>query len=220
MSTKRKSAPIAGATVKRRQTIPVAPNVKRYVKGCMSRLIEKKYLNQPITVTNISATGTVQSAALFNITQGTGDSSRTGNIIKVGALWFNLTFTDTVMNVIRAVLLWDRQPNGAGAGVSDVLVTSDINSAFNPNTVIGHGGKRFKVILDTQLVINPPIAATNTPARYNRRLTFAGGGVPVVYGGNAGTVADMTTNNLFWVLVSSSGTCDLNGNLQIKFTDN
>lgn len=221
MSTKKRGSTTSSttSTSKRRQTIPVAPNVKQYVKTCMERLIEKKFLNQAITITNITGAGTIQQAALFNITQGTGDSNRTGNIIKVSELWWHLTFTDTQMNVIRAVLLWDRQPNGAAAAIADVFNTSDINASFNTNTVIGHGGRRFKIVSDNQYSLIPPIVATNHPVKYNKRINFKSD-VPVVFGGNAGTIADMTTNNLFWVFFSNTNTCDLSGNLQVKFTDN
>lgn len=219
MSTKKRSSSFSGASSKRRYTVPVAKPVKKYVKGCMSRMIEKKYLNQAISVTNIAAAGTIQQAAIFNITQGVTDATRTGNTIKIKEVWFHLTFTDTVMNVIRAVLFWDRQPNGAAAAISDVFNTSDINASFNPNTVIGHGGRRFKIVSDNQFILNPVIAATNTPVKYNRTYRFKDG-VPVVFGASTGAITDVSTNNLTWIFFASAGTCDVTGNLQVKYEDN
>jgi len=203
-------------TPARRFTVPVAPPVKKFVKGCMERAMEKKFLNQAIAITDIAAGGTLQQAALFNIVQGTTDSTRVGNVIRVRSIRAHLTFTDTVMTVFRILLIWDRQPNGAAAAVADVVATATFNGLYNTNNVVGAGGSRFTIISDVTGIINPNIVTTNTPYQYNRTFLV---NKSVTFGGNAGTIADMSTNNLFFLFFASSANTDLSGNLQIKYTD-
>lgn len=195
---------------------PVAKPVKKFVKKCMDKAIETKFIENTQTATNIADSGTIVQCGLFNIVQGATDAGRTGNQIRVTRLTYRLTLTDTVMSVIRCILVWDRQPNGAAATVANVCSGANFNSGYNKDYVVGHGGSRFAIVADFTRVINPPITLTNTPSQINK--VFKQDKV-VTFGGTAVTIADMATNNLFWIFWASSGATDLSGNVEIRYKD-
>lgn len=204
--------------VKRPRTVPVSVPVKKYVKRCMNGVLETKYLQQAVDATNISATGTLAQAALFNINQGNTDATRTGNQIKVTRLKIRFTFASSVEDRIRIILLWDRQPNGAAAVIADVMAGTTYNAGFNKNNVVGHGGSRFTIVSDVTRTIQPFITATETTQQHIQTFTKSAKKT-VTYGANGAAITDMATNNLFWVLFSSSGTGDLVGTLEVQYKD-
>lgn len=87
-----------------KKKVPVAPNVKQYVKACMDKIIETKYTNITVAQTNISTSGVVNGAILCGITQGLTDGQRTGNHIRVREISLKGYFLDTVPAVGRIVL--------------------------------------------------------------------------------------------------------------------
>lgn len=166
--------------------------------------------------TNV-ASGTVTRAGTVTIMNamavGNGDGQRAGNRtvakylemrIDVGLDGVALAFTTAMNYHYRCIVFWDKQANGAPPVISELLQNSGVGgnnylSPFNFN-----GKSRYKVIWDKTVSLNPvsnsrqAIGTTtydsmdkvivlrkklNTTTTYNN--------------GNAGTVADISTNSLY-----------------------
>lgn len=204
-----------GFTTAAKKKIPVAPSVKKYVKKCMDRVLEDKYKTTDAGYTNIPSSGATFGDCLL-ITQGITDSTRIGSNIRIKTFTLKGFFTDTVPNVVRIILLWDRQCNGATPGVTDILNTATVNSQYNSDYVVGQGGSRFEVITDRRFVIQPTVSGAIDYQLYN--YTWKGDKV-VHYDGTAGTIADLVSNNLVFLYIDNNTTCDFFGNIKVKYVD-
>lgn len=202
---------------KRRSTIPVAPNVKKYVKGCMNRLLETKYYETSCNASNPGTSGAVAAAFFPLVQQGDNDLTREGNTIHVKAIRVRGSVSDTATGYLRIIWAIDHQPNGAAPAVGDLVANADINGGYNHNWVVGQGGSRFKIISDKRVFVTAPFSG----GAVNNGYTFSWKGeLPVRYQGNAGTVADMATNNLVQVVIAANATIDLTASLSFEYTDN
>lgn len=214
----------SGARVKRRRgsygaIAPVSKGVKRYVKGCMNRLLEIKTYNQAPSGNITPGTGGTMTGGLCNaITQGDGDNQREGNVIHIKKLSFLFTAFDTVPSLVRVIVFIDRQSNGSTPTVTDVLDSASYLSQFSELTVVGHGGTRFSILMDKTWTINPQITAT---AGYGAHITKTFKlKMPVTYIANAGTAGDVSKNNIWLLSISSTTTGVYQYSSSLVYTDN
>lgn len=203
-------------------TKDVAPGVKQYVKGCMNRLLENKVLviASSGTVTP-GVAGTVTSAGLGGITQGTGGANRTGDIIHLKHMRYTYAANDTAPGYLRLCIVIDRLSQGVTPAVLDVLQAANVYAQYNTANVIGYGGGRFKVIHDEVLQVNPTIAATSYLTPVKTRLFKKEVDMPIVYNGNStGTSADLQKNAIWYIFVGSSATINVVFSTCVNFVDN
>lgn len=193
----------------------VAPTVKRYVKRCMDRIVETKYVEGSITFTNPTSAGSIAGNFLCGIQLGTSDTSRVGNNIRIKNIWLKGYWSDGNNAVLRLLFAWDRQPNGAVPAVTDIITANGTNAGYNHDTVVGQGGQRFTVFSDKRTTLNLGYSGATTLA-----ATFMHwkGDKVVQYTGNTGTVTDMISNNLVAVAVGNS-TGDFTGQIVIEYQD-
>lgn len=223
MSSKRPRTETTTTTVGRRSTIPVAPSVKRYVKGCMKRMIEKKYLTYSLLGATSAVAGQILPTGIFNITQGAGDSQREGNTIHINKLDYKFQFNATGPGAMRLILCWDRQANGANPTATDIVTTASFLSTFNTNNVVGYGGSRFTIVKDLYFVIDPAeVAAATFSRQASSKATLYGKNIkrPVHFQASAGAVADIASNNLFWLVLGSTTTVGYSYYNCVEFLDN
>lgn len=202
----------------RRQTIPVAKPVKKYVKRCMDRIIEKKYVDGTVTFTNAPVAGTVNANYLCGITLGTSDTSRTGNTIRVKRITIKGQFNNSGISNYwdnRMIAFWDRQPNGAAPTNSTVISQASVHGPYAHDYVVGWGGSRFEIVSDKRTCANAQLATTGTVVKYEMKWK---GNKVVRFSGNAGTVADMVTNN-FCLMMQGDAVCDFVGYMTIEYED-
>lgn len=216
MAPRVKRARTYGAYRGSRAKVPVAKNVKRYVKRCMDRLVDEKWQDTTLTFNNIASAGVVGAGYFGTIQLGTGDTSRTGNNVRVQKMLIKGHFSDTATGKYRIIVGMDRQCNGAACTASDVLSSVSTNGPYNHDTVVGWGGSRFEILSDVRGELNLQVAAT---ALINRYFFYKNKPYVVRYNGNAGTVSDVVSNNLFLLLVSDNSTVDFTGVLTLMYTD-
>lgn len=203
-----------------KKKVPVAPSVKKYVKNCMERLSEKKYVTVTgRSLTNIPTSGSTLALGLEGIIQGTSDSTRTGNMIHTKSLATRLSFSDSSCGWVRVTLVWDHQCNGTLGSVTDVFTAAAPDSTFNANTVRGHGGGRFTIVDDRVLTVQPTVSGATTFVQYNH-VWKKPASATVVYNASTGAVTDLTSNNCFIVAISNNGTIDCGGQVQWEYDDN
>lgn len=186
---------------------------------------ELKYFDTTTSAAPIDSTLEVFGAgSLVNTTQGDSNTNREGATILVKSLQYNVDtlYSPGATNTGSTFYLWlvqDRQPNGATPAITDVFTSSNASLAM-PNVANQH---RFKILRKHAVVINPGAGvngAYNQPA-----LQFSGyvkfkKPLQVRYTGNAGTVADVTTNNIFIACgaVNSDDLMVMNSVFRIRFT--
>jgi len=215
----------AGATTTsryaRRRSAPVAPSVKTYVKGCMERMLElKASIIEPADVVP-SATGAIVSAPVFQIQQGDTDATRDGTLIHAKRLTFRFVAFDATTSgafSLRIICFVDRQANGTTPTVGAVLDTTAITSLYNTDTVIGFGGTRYSILYDRTIQANQQIASTAyTTPYFNKSLAMK---MPVQFQANNGAAADVLTNNIWFLTISTNSTATIRLTSTLHYTDN
>lgn len=186
---------------------------------------ELKAADVVFSALTVDSTMELPASTLNNVTQGDTVSSREGNSIMVKSIEWNFDFSQqpaaatTAASIVHFWLIQDRQPNGAAPGVTTIF-TSD--NAAQATAIVGQQ-YRFKVLKKDVLVFN---AAAGVSGAFNQCCQNLQGyykfkkPVQVRFSGNAGTVADVTTNNFFIVMGStySDDTVVYTGWTRIRFT--
>jgi hypothetical protein len=167
----------------------------------------RKLLNTELKFIDIINTaqsvGTTYSLFLMNgLTQGATVNEREGDTVKFSRLQNNVRFSINPSSVlgfvcVRALVVIDHQPNGAVFTASVLMgSTTNILSPIN-NTWC----KRFTILSDEIITLS-----LNGPEtfvwRHVQNLNLH-----TEYGlGNAGTIADISNNSLYFVIVSDDNT--------------
>lgn len=150
--------------------------------------------------------------ALNAMSQGTTSGTRVGRRITMKSFQYRLQFSAATgasanPNPIRVLVVYDKQSNGAAAAATDILTTNTFVSPINLNN-----SDRFIVISD--LIHESGAAGPSTGDCY-RKLSLE-----AIYGGNAGTIADINTGAVL-LMVASTGSASVTYNLypRIRYTD-
>lgn len=193
---------------------------KLYGRGPVART-EKKFIDLALTAFNASTTGVV-SYISSGISQGASQSQRIGRNIVLKSIEgrgaVEAGTTTTIANV-RLMLIEDKQPNKALAGITDILNSASYYSLNNDANK-----ERFRTIMNMPLCIignnaTPTTELANVPTNFYKKLN-----IEVTYGiiGD-GTIADTTTGALLLVVVSdiAVGTASPNYNttFRIRYID-
>lgn len=196
----------------------VAPSVRTYVKKCMERQLEKKFYQKSISGVTPGTGGTFYSIGVPDIVQGTSDSTRVGNqmkILKLQALGLVYDSASGAGNV-RILVIQDTQYNGANPAVADIVDNTSTYGQFDNANVIGHGGTRFKILSDKFLSTNYNFASSGHFTHY--KLTLNPGAV-VTYGASTGANTDVLKNNIYVLALGFSATTTIALNWTITFVD-
>lgn len=185
---------------------------------------ELKFLDVAVS-TLVDTTTEVINQLCMGVTQGDAATNRDGNVIKVK----NIRICGRVAQVPAAAAtsagifyLWvvlDKQPNGAALSVLDYLNTTVAGSAL-PNPAFEW---RFKTLAKIVIPLNSQAGATTAynnqamPVDFYYKFKTP---LEVRYNGNAGTVADLATNNLCLVAGAADvdDTISFTGTARIRFT--
>lgn len=185
------------------------------------RQVEKKGVDTDLTLAPIiSTTNTNGSAFVLNLVQaGTGSWNRVGRKIQlqsvrlkgsvISAYAPSATTGDLYDQLVRMVVVWDKQPSGGAIPAYDTVFGRTLQDGseicqFNDNLRFDNMD-RFQVlrdvILDTAVGATPPIGGTTNLVRNlipfdefiklnNREVVFSGQSSPM-------TIADISTGALY-----------------------
>lgn len=197
----------------------------RYSYGLKGTSPEMKYEDIYTAPAVTSSTGAIGGTLVGIIQQGTGESQRVGRKIVLrkvlcrGAVNLDGTGLNDASDVVRIMLVKDKQTNGAVAAVTDILEDDQVLS-FNKLENKG----RFTILKEVIVEVNSTAAAydgTNVVHNIGTKYFsfFHECNIPIEYSGNGGTVADLTTNNVFLVAISISGAAYLTTNVRVRYFD-
>lgn len=168
-------------------------------------------VSAPVAGTNI--------LLLNGLSQGNTNITRIGDNVKITSIQFRGRLTSAIALLgtsrPRVIIFWDKQANGAAPAATDLLDNSVItrltDSPYNHDYI-----ERFDILYDKTWVIDSNAVADFDPAtgttstvmpksvKINKYKKLQR---KVNYGlGNAGTVADISHNSLYLMLISETAT--------------
>lgn len=192
-----------------------------------ARAPEKKVVD---TLNNAVAINTTGVFTLLNaMVPGATEYQRVGRKISMssvqlrGFIRFRQAGTAPSNDFIRAILFYDRQPNGAAPVLADVLQDVD-NTGGNSSTSLSslniNNADRFKILRDMYWSVPSASVATAQngttggaqlldykPASFREFVSLKGMEVHF-NAGTAGTIADITTGSLYLLTVGLRGDVD------------
>lgn len=186
--------------------------------------VELKFVDYNYTATIVNTTAGAEAdpgtaLCLNAIAQGDGESQRDGRkaVIKSFEIrgFVNFTAQSDAADpaggqIVRLVLVQDRQTNAAQENSEDVLSDSagnDVNSMTNLQFE-----KRFRILRDVRISVEPAVAftdGTNTGAVSGTTKSFHWKGrlnMPVNYSGTTAVIGSIVDNSLHIIAIASGGT--------------
>ncbi len=195
------------------------------IPGRRSTGIELKFLDLASATYACDTTGTV--TALNLVAQGDDDNNRIGRqiyckSIRVIGHFIPQSATATASTLARVMLVWDSQPNGALATITQIL---------NASTSLTHTNldnrERFTILRDTFTPLgsfsntaSQAVSGAPTVACINEYIKL--GGQKVTYSNTTGVIGSVATGALLMVTISdlASGTgYNFNATTRLRFTD-
>lgn len=182
----------------------------------INKIFELKHLDIQASISPATA-GTFQ--LLNGMAEGDSPILRDGNDMNATSIQWRMRVVGDVDAIaggfcIRHIIFWDQQANGVAPTLAELLDLSVINTGviapYNRNNQ-----KRFKIIEDKSLTLNPNLATTTVVATgvvstvFSLRQMSHGKrqlSRQVKYIGNGATIASIGTNSLYSVMVSDSNT--------------
>lgn len=229
MPSARKSKPTSTKSkasqrwMKERQSRPLSNKFKRV--GASSAELKFKDTNKASTA--ITAAGSIFNDTLVGLQEGNTDSSRIGNRITVKSVMVRgiaqlaaAVDSANTSQSVRIIVYLDRQANGATAAVTDILASADFLAFNNLDN-----SDRFRTLADTMIDMQVPGAtpsgAAYTFGEFNQTFFLkAKLNLDFKYKGNAGTVADLSGNNIGVLVI---GKTDALGTIaydaRVRYTD-
>lgn len=181
--------------------------------------VEKKWFDAQNTgyPTGVNVVGTGTVYHLSNILQGDTSSSREGNSVKLSSIYvtgsIGLGTGATSSQRVRLILFRDNDNQGALPTVTSVLLSALISS---PMALTNPG--RFSVLMDKTYMV---YTANSGPSSLSVKK-YIKNKYHIKYGGNAGTIADARTGNLFLLAISDTTANDpfLVYDVRLRYIDN
>lgn len=201
---------------------------------------EKKWVDVNYTTSHMDNVGNFN--LLNGLAKGTDVYNRIGRRIKMirlnirGYLFWNNNGAVPGADMMRAFLVYDREPNAAAPVIGDVLQGTDATGATSSSSIAHmnlNNADRFLILKEwlfsqsaaTNLIAagpNGPQAVptmTELPFKYSKKLNL-----DVRYNaGTAGTIADITTGALYFVTygiqTNANHQYDVAFSSRVRFTD-
>ena len=150
------------------------------------------------SIVNATTSGTgdwtvVSPATVFSsITQGAAPEQRVGRKIRVVGIVLRLDILSTAVDPYTMDLLWDKQPNGAQALLTNIYTGASSEQLPNSNFT-----DRFQFV--KRWKSDPSQSSTISQIDYSMKCNKV-----VSYDGNTGLIGDIEQNELLLTLCSSS----------------
>jgi len=217
-----------------RFTAAAAPRIQAAVRQAVARNNEKKGMDTPLTIAGpiLATTNTNGDTIVLNLVQqGAGSWNRIGRKINPQSIrlrgvvnWASAAAATTGNpdgNILRMVVVWDKQPSGAAIPAFDavfgVTAQDGTESTTFLNAVKYDNMDRFSVLRDCVMEFIPRLIAdggtqdiTNTKHPFDEFISLKGR--EVVYSGqsNPMTIADISTGALYVYFRAAAATANTN----------
>ncbi len=170
----------------------------------------------------VAATGAIQPA-LLTIAQGTNAGNRIGRQITLKSImvkWsMKLPSTASMTQTVdhcRVMIIQDKQCNGALPTVGNVLLQTDFLSFNNLDNK-----RRFRTLMDRQYDFQSAagIAGPVTGEDMISDTFYKKVSMPIEYSSTSGVIAEVRSNNIFILLISTDGLISFDAKVRFRFSD-
>lgn len=187
---------------------------------------ELKFFDTNKASTATASAGTIFDDSLCHVPAGTGESERIGRKITIKsinlhteALLISTASSSNCDDGVRMILYWDKQCNGATATVTDILETATYRSFNNLSNK-----NRFRILKDVFIDVSCQAGAgngtTNQFATVGKTRNFyIKCNIPVEFSSTTGAIAEIRSNNIGVLVISSNGLMEFAYTARIRFTD-
>ena len=210
------------SSAKRVRQTPVTTRSRTYVKRSSNTYsaFQKSSGIERKNIDDSSAKWTSTSAAwsincLNDVAQGTTAITRIGRKILIKSVLVQGIIATNTGNSARVLIVYDRQPNGALPAATDVLTSNTIMAVQNLDN-----RDRFIILADImpydqeENISNP---SASSGFGYKRYIKC---NLETIYGGNAGTIADINSGSLLMMTNCNGGTITGETGIQrVRFID-
>lgn len=186
---------------------------------------ELKFFDTTLGFTFDATAEVPATGQLCLITPGTGDSQYVGNkcVVKSiqikGACRYEPGASTAGADIVEFAVVWDKQCNAAAAGIVDVLTGSSMNTSMvnldNAERFVIL--KRFTIDLNSFAGVSGAYSTRSVPVDWYHKCN-----IPLYFRASTGTVADLTSNNLFLIAGTRFGVDDatsFQGTCRLRFSD-
>lgn len=191
---------------------------------------ELKFLDTTLNDAGILKTGE-QVTTINVIPQGVGESERLGRKCTIRRIQWRYTLSMPAVSQVgtitgdsvRLLVYLDKQANGEGIATDTLLETASLTSFLNlANT------NRFVILLDELHDINYPGLAIDLSVPFHAvrdqiihnfhwELEL---NIPMEFSGATGVIAEIRSNNIGMILITTEGIMSINSKIRIRYTDN
>ncbi len=202
------------------------PRPRRRYRGRRASPEELKFHDVDVDDAVISAAGEVFNSVNL-IAQGVTESQRIGRKCTVRSIGWRFRIdlpaseaaTNTIDN-IRVIMFLDKQANGATASVTDILEVANYQSFNN----LANKG-RFRTLMDRNYdLVAQAAGGDGTTEDYGEDVIsdtfFKKCNIPIEFNSTAGVIAEIRSNNIGILLISSKGLAGFDSKVRLRFADN
>ncbi len=175
--------------------------------------VEYNFLDTTVASAAVATTPTLSQ--LVNMTQGSAPGQHNGDSITITSIYLNgviSTATAGDNNLVRLICYQDRQANQAAAALGDILLDGGASvHVFSPLNL--DNKHRFKILWDKTFEVNDTGRATCVWKKYIKC------NIKIRYDGNAGTAADITSNNIGFFFGGFTSLGDIALTSRVRYLD-
>lgn len=155
---------------------PVYSNysMNKAIARSLSRFVEAKYFDIKTTVSTVN-NSTPYMQSLTNITQGSGDSQRVGDSIKLQSLQLNLNFYANVLAAVATtyrliIFKWNPNDGSTAPVIGQILNTGGVSDGYEPLYLPNRDFRaQYHILYDKTF---NPIGNTNTLGQATSKSAF------------------------------------------------
>ncbi len=221
-----------GGYKKRRNNYNNHSMIKPYQRGYLRESgfynMERKFLDTTQAPTTALVIGDVTSETLNIIPEGNGQSARVGRKVNLTSIGIRgsvkIASTSTLANtgdVVRIMVVQDKQTNGASPAVATVLQSADYNAFGNLAN-----RNRFVILRDKFIAIQSQSGSFDgTNDGFAEAFVFFKDyfkvNIPIEYDASAtdGSLATQRSNNIFVLVISAEGIANVDYRTRLRYTD-
>jgi len=182
--------------------------------------VERKWFDETTAAVTVTTAGIVNQT-INPIPQGAGQSERVGakcvltNIMVRGAVNLAPAGVTTASDRVRCILYLDKQNNGTGAAVTDILQTASVdsfNNLFNAD--------RFVILKDVYVDITTEAGAVGGFVQSTETFQmYKTCRIPIEWNGATGALAEIRSNNIGLLFISENGAATVEYVSRLRFVD-
>lgn len=201
----------------------------RYAQSGLNQAGELKFHDVDLDDAVVAVGGAVTSTVNI-IAEGNGESTRVGRKCTIRSIHWRYQVqlpevdaqgTPSPGETLRVMMYVDKQCNGATIANTDLLATADWQSFRNLSN-----SSRFVVLYDKNHTLNYSGLASDgagVVSQGNRQIEVVWNkkcGITLEYDNPAGGLANIRSNNIGVMLVSSRGAIGFESKIRLRFSDN